>query len=175
MSALPPIIIVPNPSMTPTDYSTIYNNALSLGYSPQQAAPIVSAAMLNQGFTQAQIGDAISMPGSVSSSQTLSTEPGAASATGQNFSNGLGGLWQYLTEPTYRAQLNAAYNNSPKLQAAVKQGTGSTGTSWLAAHAGNYGLVAFGAILALGALLISQKGTIVKVTSTAAKASALLG
>lgn len=171
MSSLPPIVIIPNPSMTPTDYSSIYNNALNMGYAPQQVAPIVSAAMLGQGFTQAQIGDAISMPGSTSSSQTLSTEPGAASAAPSSFwsnpfvAGAMAGLG--VASPTASAGVQAAQ--------AAKSVKLSGPLAWIESRIGNYGLVAFGAILALGALLISQKGTIVKVTSTAAKAGALLG
>lgn len=43
-------------------------------------------------------------------------------------------------------------------------------TTW-----GNFGLILFGAALGLGALLISQKETIIKVGDTAAKGAALLG
>lgn len=43
---------------------------------------------------------------------------------------------------------------------------------WISAHAGNYGLIIFGALLALGALLISQRETVLKVAKTAAEVSA---
>jgi hypothetical protein len=57
--------------------------------------------------------------------------------------------------------------------AATTTGTTAPITSWISSHAGNYGLVVMGALLALGALLISQRGNIEKVVETAGKVVAV--
>ena len=173
MPSLPPIVIVPDPSMTPTDYNTIYQNAISSGYSPQQIIPTISAAMLGQGFTQAQIGDAISMPGSISNAMTLSSEPGANGPNNYSLLQQLyAGSVNALTalNPAVGVGMDLAHKADPNLPNVPKTPSLFSPTTW-----GNYGLVIFGAILALGALLISQKETVIKVGSTAAKAGAILG
>lgn len=48
-----------------------------------------------------------------------------------------------------------------------------TGLGWLQANLANYGLVILGVVLGVGALLVSQKSTIVNVGKTAAKVAAL--
>ena len=172
MPSLPPIVIVPDPSMTPTDYNTIYQNAISSGYSPQQVIPTISAAMLGQGFTQAQIGDAINMPGSTSNAMTLSSEPGASGPNSNLLQQIYAGSVNTLTalNPAVGVGIGIAHKVDPNIP-----NIPSTPSLFSSATWGNYGLVIFGAILALGALLISQKETIVKVGSTAAKAGAILG
>lgn len=44
--------------------------------------------------------------------------------------------------------------------------------AWIQAHAGNYGIIILGAVLAVGALLISQRKTIINVAKTAAEVAA---
>lgn len=49
----------------------------------------------------------------------------------------------------------------------------STALGWVQANLANYGLVILGVVLGVGALLVSQKSTIVNVGKTAAKVAAL--
>lgn len=58
--------------------------------------------------------------------------------------------------------------NAPIQQAQV--GSGSAVTGWIQSHLGNWGLITIGVILGLGALLISQKQTLITVGKQAAKA-----
>lgn len=51
--------------------------------------------------------------------------------------------------------------------------TGDNITGWLTENAGNYGLVILGALLAVGALLISQKDNITTVVEQGAKIAAV--
>lgn len=62
-------------------------------------------------------------------------------------------------------------------QASAQGATQATApvTSWISSHAGNYGLVVIGVLLGLGALLISQKQTIVSIGKTVGKAAAIAG
>ena len=53
--------------------------------------------------------------------------------------------------------------------------TKAAASSFIQAHAANWGLVILGVVLGVGALLISQKETIVQIGKTTAKAATLLG
>ena len=53
--------------------------------------------------------------------------------------------------------------------------TKAAASSFIQAHAANWGLVILGVVLGVGALLISQKETIVQIGKTTAKAAALVG
>lgn len=67
----------------------------------------------------------------------------------------------------------SSQNGDAQFAAANPQDTTATGTlGWLFPNLGNYTLIAIGIILGIGALLISQKETVVQVASTAAKAAA---
>lgn len=57
---------------------------------------------------------------------------------------------------------------------AVNAATAS-GSSFLQAHAANWGLIFLGVVLGVGALLISQKETIIQIGKTTAKAAAVVG
>jgi hypothetical protein len=64
--------------------------------------------------------------------------------------------------------------NNPEQQQQIGSGAAvSNGVAnWVQSHAANYGLVVLGALLALGALLISQRQTIVQVGKIAAEVAA---
>jgi hypothetical protein len=62
--------------------------------------------------------------------------------------------------------------NSPAQKAQILGGPGTAGSTvsgWFAAHLGNYGLVVLGALLGLGAILISNRQTVVKIAKAAAE------
>lgn len=63
----------------------------------------------------------------------------------------------------------AAYGQSANAANAVN----TSALSWLQSNLANYGLVILGVVLGVGALLVSQKSTIVNVGKTAAKVAAL--
>lgn len=70
----------------------------------------------------------------------------------------------------------AALGGAPALPAKAMAAQLQSGFSWYNPTSwGNFGLILFGAALGLGALLISQKQTIVKIGGVAAKGAALVG
>lgn len=67
--------------------------------------------------------------------------------------------------PTMQGLYNQVTGTSSGQSAADKAVSGGTGTpvsDWVSTHVGNYGLVIFGGILILGALLISQKNNVIQ-------------
>jgi hypothetical protein len=106
------------------------------------------------------INGSLSPSDSIASPQTIS--PGTATATNTT----TGGLPPQIAGTISNGQMTPN-PNSPVQQAQV--GSGSSITTWISAHMGNWGLIGIGVVLGLGALLISQKQTLITVGKQAAK------
>lgn len=61
------------------------------------------------------------------------------------------------------ASIGQAVQSAPATVSKATTGATSAIGDWISAHIGGYGLVFFGAILIVGALIVSQKGTILQV------------
>lgn len=107
---------------------------------------------------------------------TVQPEPSPSNSTDWLSTIGSGGASGFATGPAEQA---AAAGASTPSQAAAGGGynaananmgpTSTTGvTGWLQSHLANYGLVVMGALLVLGALLISQRDNIAKVAAVTA-------
>jgi hypothetical protein len=95
---------------------------------------------------------------------------GAVVTTQQNSDNsplltGALAIAQGLTNP-----IGAA---TTAVQTGAAKNTVVAGQTWLEAHLANYGLVALGAVLGLGALLIANRETVIKIGKTAAETAAV--
>ena len=115
----------------------------------------------------------------VENGQPAVSTPSNSTAGAPTQSNG---FWSGLLQGGLAGAGAAANESTPQLStnianAGANPSTPPTGsnTGWFAqieSNLGNWGLVLFGAILAIGALIISQKNTVIKVASTAAKVAA---
>ena len=126
----------------PTDVQNALNNGT---LSVSDALTILQSMQASnpQGIPAVSLGsgNAVSSSGASAPSQ-LSSDPMAGIVPGQALNLG-------------------PANQNPGVQAA------SSATSWIQANLANYGIVVMGAILVLGALLVSQKETVLKVSQAA--------
>jgi len=101
----------------------------------------------------------------------------AASTTGSNPagmpSNVVGSIADGQWTPNPNNPLQKAQVGSGAAVSSAIKSAASPVTSWIQDHAGNYGLVILGALLVLGALLISQRKNIETIVTTAGKAAAI--
>jgi len=128
---------------TDPNYTTKLTGAIIIASASMPQSPNASTAIANP----------------VSAWDTLSTLP--------NYIN----LGNSATDPmatTMQGLYNQVTGTSPGQSAGAKAVTGSIG-DWISAHIGGYGLVFFGAILIVGALIISQKDTVIKVAKGVAE------
>ncbi len=128
--------------------------------------------------SMAPTGDVIpiasgSAPGTTSASAATT---GSANNAGPTYGPN-GSFSENLGHGIYLSQNQSGQVGVEKSANAAKQAANTKAFfSWLDPSTwGNAGLIAVGVILAIGALLISQKQTIIKVGDTAAKTAALIG
>lgn len=135
----------------------------------------VQGTVFNAGTNTIAQPDTVANPPADSTPAT--TANGSASPSWvQDLEIGYNTAANAVTGGAYGLGMNAAQSAGHAIAPGTIAAPSSSGFSWLSPSTwGNLGLVAVGAILALGALLISQKQTIVKVGDTAAKTAALLG
>jgi len=127
---------------------------------PNYASKLTGAIMTASASMPQSPNASTAIANPVSAWDTLSTLP--------NYIN----LGNSATDPmatTMQGLYNQVTGTSPGQSAGAKAVTGSTSTigNWVSSHIGNYGIVFFGAILIVGALLISQKQTVLSVAKGA--------
>ncbi len=101
----------------------------------------------------------------------MSTTPSPTSATaaGSSWMNNATPLqWPTSAWQTLSMNLDAAKQKMATQPAGAATGVVNSITGWISSTAGNYGLAIMGALLVLGALLVSQKDTVVTLAKGAA-------
>jgi len=157
-------------TIPPTVYDT---TGLDSTTAAQMAQLVASDSASGKPFTlTGPNATAIATAAAAVNGSTLASTGAPATGTGGAAGNGWdsGAIAGSIQNGQFQAN-----PNSPMQQAQVLGGPGTAGSTvqgWFAAHLGNYGLVALGVLLGLGALLISNKDTIVNVGTKVAKAVA---
>lgn len=144
---------------TTPEQQTAISNAILASITHGETWSVTSPAGDTQGASIAQkIMDSVQ-----SQLKTTTVNPDASANNTPLFSNMGGGIPGASFTPEQEQYI--AKTGSSNI-------VGST-LSWFQSNYANWGLIALGVILAIGALLISQKETIVNIGETAAKAAAV--
>lgn len=138
-----------------------------------QAQQIINAASAQSGVIDASTGTTpiINIP-IYGQNAPASTGTGATGAAGSdNWSGFYGGQ---ESDTTSYNPITHTTDTNPSNVGANAQGP-STVLNWVQSHMANYGLVILGALLVLGALLISQRKNAETVITTVGKVAAVAG
>lgn len=167
---------------TPAQFAQLLAQGQNAVYYPPSGMDANAATASIQNAIQSTAGVTVT---GASSTPTNSTAGNPQSSTWDNILDAISSPYSAggASPASGAAQVAAGAGGSTQAAAAAS-GTANTGTnnlganstaslgSWISSHAGNYGLVVMGALLALGALLISQRDNIEKVAAVAAKVAA---